>query len=248
MERDRWDDFFDEMYLETYLWRFNEQDDAAEARGAAKLAGVVPPAEILDAPAGFGRLSIPLAEAGFRVTAADRSGVQLDEGRRRAGDLEWPRFVQADFRELPFQDESFDGVLNIFSSIGYRGEAGDRQMLGEFLRVLRPGGALVLETLHRDRLMAIFQPRTWDPIEGEGLVAEARRLDHVAGEIETEHIHVSGGTRRSFTYRLRVYTATELVRMIAAVGFAEIECFGDYEGAELSRETRLVVRAIRPAR
>jgi hypothetical protein len=70
----------------------------------------------------------------------------------------------------------------------------------------------------------------------------------VAGEIETEHIFVSGGTRRSFTYRLRVYTATELVRMIQDMGFAEIECFGDYEGAELSRETRLVVRAIRPAR
>jgi hypothetical protein len=57
-----------------------------------------------------------------------------------------------------------------------------------------------------------------------------------------------GGSRRDFTYKLRVYTATDLVRMLAEVGFGEIDCFGDYEGAELTRETRLVVRAIRRAR
>lgn len=247
MERDHWDEMFDEIYLDTYASRFGEAESVEEALSAARLAGAEPPAEVLDAPAGFGRHSIPLAQAGYHVTAADRSAVQLDEGRRRAGEAEWPRFVQADFRELPFEDESFDAVLNLFSSIGYRGEEGDRQMLGEFLRVLRAKGALVIETMHRDRLMAIFQPHTWEPLDGDSLVAEARRFDPVAGEIETDHIHVARGSRRSFTYTLRVYTATELVRIVADVGFDEIECFGDYDGGELTRETRLVLRARKPA-
>jgi ubiquinone/menaquinone biosynthesis C-methylase UbiE len=248
MKPDYWDELFDEIYLSTYSKRFEEIDSAKEALAAARLARVEPPAEVLDAPAGFGRHSIPLAEAGFRVTAVDRSQVQLEEGRRRAADAEWPRFVHADFRELPFEEESFDAVLNLFSSIGYRGEEGDLQMLSEFLRVLRRGGSLILETLHRDRLMAIFQPRTWDPLEGDALVAESRSFDYVAGEIETQHIYVVGGKRRDFTYRIRVYTATDHARMLAEVGFDEIEFFGDYEGGELSRETRLVVRATRPAR
>jgi SAM-dependent methyltransferase len=243
MERDHWDELFDEIYLSTYASRLETEDSAAEALAAAKLAGVEPPAEILDAPAGFGRHSIPLAEAGYHVTAVDRSSVQLDEGRRRAGESEWPRFVQADFRELPFEDASFDAVLNLFSSIGYRGEEGDRQMLAEFGRVLRPGAALMIETMHRDRLMAIFQPNTWEPLDDDALVAEARRFDHAAGEIETDHILVAGGSRRSFTYTMRVYTATDLVRLVEGVGFGEIECFGNYEGAELERESRLVVRA-----
>jgi len=247
MQPDHWDELFDEIYPHTYADRFDEEESATEAFAAAKLAGLEPPAELLDAPAGFGRHSIPLASAGFHVTAADRSSVQLDEGRRRAGDAEWPRFIQADFRELPFEDDAFDGVLNLFSSIGYRGEDGDRKMLGEFLRVLRPNGALVLETQHRDRVMAIFQPRTWDPLADDSLVAEARRFDPVAGEIETDHIYVAGGTRRTFTYTLRVYTATELVRMVEGVGFGEIECFGDYDRGELTRETRLVLRAQAPA-
>lgn len=243
MERDHWDELFDEVYLSTYSSRFEEVDSAEEALAAAKLAGIEPPAEILDAPAGFGRHSIPLAKAGFHVTAADRSAVQLDEGRRRAGDAEWPRFAQADFRELPFEEETFDAVLNLFTSIGYRGEEGDRQMLAEFRRVLRPSRALVIEALHRDRLMAIFQERGWEPLDGDAILAEERRFDYVAGEIETDHIHIADGRRRSITFRLRVYTATELVRMLEDIGFGEIECFGDYEGVELSRETRLVVRA-----
>jgi SAM-dependent methyltransferase len=243
MERDYWDELFDEIYLSTYLPRFDLEEAANEAVSAARLAGVEPAAEILDAPAGFGRHSIPLAEAGYRVTAADRSQVQLDEGRRRAGEAEWPRFVHADFRDLPFGDESFDAVLNLFSSIGYRGEEGDRQMLSEFLRVLRPGARLLIETMHRDRLMKIFLSHTWEPLDGDGLVAEARRFDYVAGEIETDHIFVAGGTRRDFTWRIRVYTATELVRILRETGFGEIESFGDYEGGELTRETRLVIRA-----
>jgi SAM-dependent methyltransferase len=246
MERDHWDELFDEIYLTTYTRRLGEYAPVDEALAAAGLAGVEPPAEVLDAPAGFGRHSVPLAEAGYHVTALDRSGPQLDEGRRRAGDAEWPRWVEADFRELPFDEGSFDAVLNLFSSIGYRGEEGDRQMFAELLRVLRPGAALILETMHRDRLMTIFQSHTWEPLGDDSLVAEARRFDAAAGEIETDHILVTGGERRSLTYRMRVYSATELVRMLIETGYGEIECFGDYAGGELTRATRLVIRARKP--
>jgi SAM-dependent methyltransferase len=241
-ERDSWDELFDEIYPLSYAGRFDEKESAEEALATARLAGVEPPAEILDAPGGFGRHSIPLAQAGYRVTAADRSTVQLDQARRRAGEAEWPRFVQADFRELPFEGESFDAVFNLFTSIGYRGEEGDRRMLGEFLRVLKPGGTLIIETLDRDRLMAIFQERGWEPLPNDGILAEHRQFDHVAGEIRTEHILIRDGERRSVTFRVRVYTPTELVRLLQEIGFDEIECFGDYDGAELTRETRLVVR------
>lgn len=247
MHEEHWDELFDEIYLKTYARNLAERDSAEEARAAVALAGVEPPAEILDAPTGFGRHAIPLAESGFRVTGVDRSPVQLEEGRRRAGDSEWPRFVQADFRELPFADESFEAVLCLFTSIGYRGEEGDRQMFGEFLRVTRPGGPLVIEALHRDRLAFFLQERSWEPLEGDAMLAEERRFDYAAGEIETDHILIADGERRTITFRVRVYTATELVRLLEEVGLTEVECFGDYDGGELSRETRLVVRARKPS-
>jgi SAM-dependent methyltransferase len=242
-----WDELFDEIYLSTYALDMARRDHAAEARAAVALAGVDPPAEVLDAPTGFGRHAIPLAEAGYRVTGVDRSEVQLAEARRRSGDVEWPRWVQADFRELPFPDESFNAVLCLFSSIGYRGEEGDRLAFGEYVRVLRPGSPLILELLHRDRLMAIFQERAWEPLEDDAVLLEERRFDYAAGEIETDHTLLSVGERRGVTFRLRVYTATELVRLLADVGFDDIECFGDFERGELSRDTRLVVRAVAAA-
>ncbi len=188
------------------------------------------------------RSSLP--GAGYRVVGADRSSVLLEEARRRAGEGEWPQWVQADHRELPFEDASFDAALNLFSALGYRGEEGDRRTLAELRRVLRPGGGLVVETMHRDRLMHIFQRRGWEPLPDGDLLLEERTFDYVAGEIETMHSLVeAGGSRESMTYRFRVYTATELVRLVEEAGFGQVECFGGWEREPLSRETRLILVA-----
>jgi SAM-dependent methyltransferase len=247
MERDSWDELFDEIYLKTYgvLDRGGPQEE--EALAAARLAGCEPGADILDAPCGYGRHSIPLARAGYHVVGADRSPVLLERARTDAGDTEWPRWVQADHRDLPFGDAEFDAVLCLFSSLGYRGEDGDAQTLAEFHRALRPGGRLVVETMHRDWLMHIFQPRGWDPLPDGGTLVEERRFDYAAGMIETDHTLLEpDGTRRSVTWRIRCYTATELGRLIEQAGFVSIEHFGGLEREQLSRETRLVVLARKP--
>jgi SAM-dependent methyltransferase len=240
---DRWDELFDELYLKTYA-DHEPGDPREEALGAANLAGVEPPAEVLDAPCGYGRHSVVLAEAGYRVTGADRSQVLLDEARRRSGGRDWPEWVRADHRELPFDDASFDAVLTLFSSLGYRGEEGDRATLRELRRVLRPAGALVIETQHRDRIMSIFREEGWQDLGEGALRLEARRMDYAAGEIETDFILIEAdGSRHSLTYRLRLYTATELVGLLEAAGFDDVECFGGFGREPLSRETRLFVLA-----
>ena len=120
-------------------------------------------------------------------------------------------------------------------------------MLREFLRVLRPGAALVIETMHRDRLMVIFEERGWENLENDAVLLEERRFDHLAGVVETDHILAPADRpRRMVTYRLRVYTATELARLLEDVGFAEIDGYGDFDGGKLSRESRLVMRARKP--
>jgi SAM-dependent methyltransferase len=87
---DHWDQLFDELYLKTYADR-EPGDPREEALGAARLAGAEPPADVLDAACGYGRHSLVLAEAGYRVTGVDRSAVLLDEARRRSGGGDWPR-------------------------------------------------------------------------------------------------------------------------------------------------------------
>ena len=241
---DWWRGFFDRDYLDAYSPRLAEETSRDEALAAVALAGVAPGARVLDAPCGFGRHSIPLAHAGFDVVGVDFSADQLAEARARAGARRVPVFVEGDLRRLPFADGEFDCALNLFTSIGYLGEDGDLAALQELRRVLRPGAALVIETMHRDRFVCILRERDWESLPEGAVVLEERRFDPVAGVIEGTHTVIRDGSAgRQRDYRLRVYRATELVRLLEQAGFGQIECSGGLAGEPLTRETRLVVVA-----
>ena len=241
-----WDAFFSEFYLRA----FREEEASAQARdqalAAARLTGCPDGGELLDVPCGFGRHALPLAAAGYRVTGVDRARPLLDEAQRRAGEERWPKFVRADYRELPFADESFDAAVNLFSSLGYLGDEQDTRALQEIGRVLRPGGRLVIELMHRDLLVTRFHDTDWHML-GEGrLLLEQRTFDPALGLAQTTQTLIEpGGDRDSRTFSLRVYTATELLAMLEHAGFAEARCHGDLEGAPFDTNTRLVVVARR---
>jgi demethylmenaquinone methyltransferase/2-methoxy-6-polyprenyl-1,4-benzoquinol methylase len=75
---------------------------------------------------------------GVRVVAADFSKGMLEVGKKKYPKLE---FVFADAMKLPFKDQEFDVVT---MSFGLRNVQDHKVALGEFLRVLKPGGRLVI--------------------------------------------------------------------------------------------------------
>src|SRR5436190_6974802 len=207
-----WDAFFSDFYLRAYAADEREGEAEAQALAAARLAGCPEGGELLDGPCGFGRHAVPLARAGYRVTGVDRSAALLDEARRRAGGERWPKLVQADYRELPFADASFDAALNLFSSLGYLGIEEDTRVLAEIGRVLRPGGRLVIETMHRDLLVLRWSDSDWRLL-GEGrLLLEQRTFDAASGVATTSMTLIDGtGQRESRTWSVRIYAVTELL-------------------------------------
>ncbi len=242
-----WDAFFSDFYLRAYAADEREGEAEAQALAAARLSGCPEGGELLDVPCGFGRHSIPLARAGYRVTGVDRSAALLDEARRRAGGQRWPKWAVADYRELPFADASFDAALNLYSSIGYLGDEEDTRALTEIGRVLRPGARLVVELMHRDRLVLGFSEQDWRLL-GEGrLLLEQRTFDAAAGVGQTTQTLIgSGGERESRSFSVRVYSATELVAMLTRAGFAEVRCYGDLGGSPFGVDTRLAAVAVSP--
>ena len=241
-----WDALFSDFYLRAFADEARDTEAQQQALAAARLAGCPDGGDLLDVPCGFGRHSVPLARAGYRVVGVDRSPALIDEARRRAGGERWPKLIQADYRDLPFEDERFDAALNLFSSLGYLGDEQDTQVLAEIRRVLRPDGRLVVEILHRDLLVSIFQENSWRLV-GEGrLLLEQRTFDPAAGVVQTTQTLVgSTGDRDSRTFSMRVYAATELVHMLERAGFAETRCYGDVEGGRFGMDTRLVAVARR---
>ena len=100
---------------------------------------------ILDIAAGTGTSSMALRVPGAEVVAADFSQGMIAEGKKRYPDLE---FVFADAMKLPFKKPEFHAVT---MSFGLRNVQDHKVALGEFHRVLLPGGRLVICEFSRVR-------------------------------------------------------------------------------------------------
>jgi ubiquinone/menaquinone biosynthesis C-methylase UbiE len=239
-----WDAVFNEFYLRAYATEEPDEQAQEQALAAARLSGCPDGGDLLDVPCGFGRHALPLARAGYRVTAVDRSQVLLDEAARRAAGEVGPELVRADYRDLPFPDASFDAALNLFTSLGYLGDDEDTRVLAEIRRVLRPEGRLVIETMHRDWMARNFREHHWHRV-GEGrLLLEQVAFEPAAGVAQTTQTLIDGsGDRESRAWSLRVYTATELIGMLRRAGFESTRCFGDLDGNAFEIGTRLVIVA-----
>ena len=93
---------------------------------------------------GTGRIAIPLAQRGYEVTGIDLSQPMLARLAERARSMGQARRIPAsvaDAAHLPFPDGSFD--LGLAVHLFYFVSAW-RQAAGELLRVVRPGGAVIL--------------------------------------------------------------------------------------------------------
>lgn len=97
---------------------------------------------VLDLGCGYGRIAVPLAQAGYPVVALDLSQVLLDAARGRAYEegLSLP-LVRATMRELPLRSSSIDAVLCLWTAFNEL-LTPDEQLstIAEVWRVLAPGG------------------------------------------------------------------------------------------------------------
>jgi cyclopropane fatty-acyl-phospholipid synthase-like methyltransferase len=140
---------------------------AADAELLAELLELEPGSTVLDLGCGPGRYAIPLARLGFQVVGVDRTRAFLDAAAERAAaagvEVE---LVPADMREFR-RPEAFHAVLSMLTSFGYfEDPAEDLRVLRNALAGLRPGGALLIDTMGKEILGRIFQARDWK-IQGE---------------------------------------------------------------------------------
>jgi SAM-dependent methyltransferase len=238
--------FFDDpRYLRTVVAEKPGARSAAEARDAARLAGCRPGALVLDAGCGNGRHALPLARAGHRVVALDRSPRLLAAARREAGGAAWPQFVHGSYAQLPFAGDSFGAVLSLGTSLGYLGDGGEHTVLREFRRVLPRGGRLVIETLHRAEIGSRLVEHEERRLPGGGTLCIDRRFDRARGLLhETQRLDDGTPEGSVRAYDLRVYGEDELCQMLGGAGFAVVGRHGSLAGeGEPKASTPLVLVA-----
>jgi ubiquinone/menaquinone biosynthesis C-methylase UbiE len=97
---------------------------------------------ILDVGTGPGIIALLLAEQGHNVTGVDQSEEMLANARRNAQACNLAvRFKQGDAEKLPFQDGSFDAVVNrhVLWTV-----TDPEKAIFEWWRILKPGGRIVV--------------------------------------------------------------------------------------------------------
>lgn len=110
---------------------------------------------VLEVGAGTGRDSFPLAEGGALVVQLDYSVESLAILKGLAAQLEIPvEIVGGDTFSLPFRDSSFDVVFHQGLLEHFR-EPAAQKLLEENIRVLRPGGLLLVDVPQRYHIYTV---------------------------------------------------------------------------------------------
>ncbi|MGZ4399949.1 MAG: class I SAM-dependent methyltransferase [Gaiellaceae bacterium] len=88
-------------------------------------------------------LAVMLARDGAEVVSVDELDEELERWRKLTEREPHLRFEPGDGRSLPFPDAGFDHAVSV-SVLEHIPEPGDEQALRELVRVVRPGGRIVL--------------------------------------------------------------------------------------------------------
>jgi SAM-dependent methyltransferase len=199
---------------------------------------------VLDLACGVGRHSLIFAKRGFKVTGLDYSRPYLREARklaRRAGAA--IRFVRGDMKDLRahFASNEFGLVVSLFNSFGYFGSRRDDvRMLKAVHRVLKPGGAFVVNTLNGDGVARrLKSPISFgsEPLPNVFMI-EAARYD-ARKRLTFNHWTIVDARRakaRIFrhSFRQNVYSHAELRTLLNAAGFTIEKAWGMLPGGRFA--------------
>ncbi len=249
--------------LERHQWYVNIFDDLGRdweaivnARDTRKEADFVEKVIskrgfVLDLCCGTARHSIALCERGWNVIGMDLSRNLLAIAKLRIGraGIKMP-LVRADMRFLPFRDNVFNAVINMFTSFGYLpSESEDAVSLLEVNRTLRGRGKFLLDLANRDHIVKTFRERDWAEFEPFFLL-ERRSLDLMGSRLTSQwtFIQKNTGQVRSIEHNVRLFTITHVEQFLNEAGLMVQDVYGGYEKQEFALEaSRMIVLAEKPA-
>jgi SAM-dependent methyltransferase len=218
VQSDWWDHFFEGVSVDLWLRAVPPEQTSREADVLESALAVPPGAELLDVPCGGGRLSLALAERGYRVTGVDWSSEFLEHARSCSGSdlVTWER---RDMRDLPWRGR-FDGAFCAGNSFGYLDDDGDAAVLRAVCAALKPGARFLLETpMVLENLLGHLHDRPWWKV-GDVYLLVSNHYDHTRERLDIEYTFVSNGRVDVRYGSHRAYAYRQLVELMEGCGFA----------------------------
>ena len=224
-------DWFEAWFGEDYLRIYQHRDETEAEHVVDLIARFLEGHDVrsvLDMGCGAGRHSRALCERWWTV-GLDLSAALLKIARREMPDAP---YVRADMRELPFAPESFDLVVNLFTSFGYfEDDLENERVLVRVCDALRRGGTLVIDFLNASQVRSDLVP--YDERVEHGITIEQIRSISPDDRFVEKTIRLRE-RGKEYIERVRLLTPRDLERMLDVAGFAVVARIGDYTGAPWS--------------
>lgn len=241
-----WHEFF--PIFRPLFGKVSAQTTQATVRYVIKKLDLIRGKTFLDCPSGYGRISVPLARRGIRVTGADTTKSYIEELDRTARRYNLPiRTQRSDMRRIQFENE-FDAAGNLWTSFGYFEKESDNLLtLKRMYRALKPGSKFMLHVINRDWIMAHYQPRGWDEID-DLKALEVRHFEFETSINRGIWTFIKDGQEREVRGDIRMYSYHELIAMFKSVGFEDIHGYGSVKDDPINQNQMMMfITGTKPA-
>ena len=229
-EADWYEEWFGQDYLDIYQHRDESEAERAVELIATNLAGRNIDV-VLDLACGAGRHTRVLRERWWTV------GLDLSMSLLKIARKESPEgpYVRADMRELPFAAESFDLVVNLFTSFGYFDDDSEHvRVLVCVGAAMKHGGTIVIDFLNASQVRRDLVP--YDERVENGITIEQRRTISPDDRFVEKRITLPE-RGREYIERVRLLSPRDLRTMLTSAGFKVAKLFGDYGGADWTEDS-----------
>lgn len=198
---------------------------------------LTPGLKVADICCGKGRHSLELSHYGLMVWGMDLSDNSIQYAKSMSNEL--TSFDVHDMR-IPFPQNDFDAVFNLFTSFGYfENPLQDQQCLENIFNALKSGGTFI-----QDYINATYFTQNFP-------LSEEKLIDHVSFGISkyvqdgfiVKEIKIRDDQFEDvFFERVKIYTLDDLVDLHEKAGFVVENVFGDYHlNAFSAKESQRII-------
>jgi len=225
------------------LWRRSKLDSETRLEVAYldQLFGFKGKKSLLDIPCGNGRLALPLAVRGYKVTGLDLVKPFIKEAKVQSQHLGLAlTWSCQDMAHLKLS-KSYDGAYSLGNSFGYLTEDATQRFFKTLFKHLKPQGLFVLETSMVREILIPTIEKTLTARLGNLAVRIHNAYDPSEGRLISDYTF---HWKRKTTHAQAIHTIFSIQHVLAMLrqaGFQSVQVHGGFRGQPFNRHSSRAV-------
>lgn len=240
-EKKEWfESWFDTSYYHILYQHRDDTEAQVFIQNIVNHIGINKDQHVLDLCCGKGRHSIFLNSFGIQTTGVDLSENSIKEAKK--SETKNLKFFVHDMRN-PLENESFDVILNLFTSFGYFDDQTENEkVIHSIYNGLKKDGFVLIDFLNATKIKNSLIPFEIKTLSGIDF--------HISKEHDNKHVFKTiefeiNNQKHNYLERVQLLEKTDFERMLKAANFSIEGIYGSFDLAPFDEvnSDRLIILA-----